>query len=104
MTSEGLTQLHADTVQVVHDLAPTAALAFAMANGGDDAFANNLRALAAAGAKIVDDVGYFDEPFWDGPEALAVNGVTAAGVTHFGSAGNANVIGGGRNIFIVGDA
>jgi hypothetical protein len=60
VTSEGLTQLHADTVQVVHDLAPTAALAFATANGGDDAFANNIRALAAAGAKvIVDDVGYF---------------------------------------------
>ena len=57
-------------------------------------FANNIRALANAGAKvIVDDVTYFNEPmFQDGPIAAAVNDVTAQGVTYFSSAANANAI------------
>jgi subtilase family protein len=86
--------------QIVHDLAPGASLAFATAFGGIPLFAENIRRLArpvskgGAGAQvIVDDVIYLEEPFFqDGPVAVAVNEVAAAGVTHFSSAGNSNRI------------
>jgi len=86
--------------QIVHDLAPGASLAFATANGGEVAFANNIRALQAAGSKvIVDDVGYFAEPMYqDGDIAKAVRDVTALGSTYFSAAGNANVIVGPNNV------
>src|SRR5262249_11201691 len=53
-------------------------------------FANNIIALKNAGCKIiVDDVVYFDEPFFqDGIVAQAVDTVKAAGVAYFSSAGN----------------
>jgi hypothetical protein len=88
-------------LQVVHDLAPDSSLAFATAFSGELNFANNIRALATAGAKVIaDDVTYFDEPFFqDGPVAVAVNDVTARGATYFSSAGNNNLIdSSGRNI------
>ncbi len=81
--------------QIVHDLAPGADLAFASAFNGELAFANNIRALANAGeAKVIaDDVFYLEEPFFqDGPIAVAVNEVVAAGVTYFSAAGNDNLI------------
>ena len=86
--------------QIVHDLAPGAALTFASAFTGELAFAANIRALAAAGAKVIaDDVTYFEEPFFqDGPVAVAVNDVTAAGVPYFTAAGNDNLIAKGRDI------
>ena len=86
--------------QIVHDLAPGASLSFATAFHGELSFADNIRALANAGAKvIVDDVLYFDEPFFqDGPVAVAVNDVTAKGVAYFSSAGNSNLISGGNDI------
>lgn len=86
--------------QIVHDLAPGAALSFATASAGELAFADNIRALAAAGAKVIaDDVTYFREPFFqDGPVAAAVNEVAAAGVSYFSAAGNDNVISKGRDI------
>jgi hypothetical protein len=86
--------------QLVHDLAPGASLAFATAFTSETSFANNIRALATAGSKvIVDDVTYFDEPFFqDGPVAVAVNDVTAQGVTYFSSAANNNIISGGNNV------
>ena len=76
--------------ELVHDLAPGAAISFATANGGQANFANNILALAADGAKvIVDDVQYFAEPaYQDGVIAQAVNQVTAQGVAYFSSAGN----------------
>src|SRR2546421_7277587 len=76
--------------QIVHDVAPGASIAFATANGGERAFANNIRALANAGAKvIVDDVAYFAEPmFQDGIVAQAIDDVTANGVGYFSAAGN----------------
>jgi subtilase family protein len=78
--------------QIVHDLAPGADLAFATASAGEPRFASNIRALAAAGARvIVDDVSYFDEPFYqDGIVANAINDVTGQGVAYFSSAGNNN--------------
>jgi len=81
--------------QIVHDLAPGATLKFATAFTSDEiSFANNIRALAAAGAKvIVDDVFWQGEPFFqDGPIAVAVNEVVKGGVTYFSAAGNDNLV------------
>jgi hypothetical protein len=80
--------------QIVHDLAPGASVDFATAFTGEPAFAANIRALAAAGARVIaDDVSYFEEPFFqDGPVAVAVNEVAAAGVSYFSAAGNDNLI------------
>jgi Subtilase family len=81
-------------LQLVHDVAPGAALAFATAFPTAEAMADNIRALRAAGASvIVDDISYLDEPmFQDGPISNAVTEVTAAGVPYFSSAANSNVI------------
>ncbi len=80
-------------LQIVHDMAPKAELAFATAFEGEEGFADNIEELAAAGAEtIVDDVGYFEEPFFqDGPVAAAVDKVTKAGVTYLSAAGNDNL-------------
>ncbi|HEX4946898.1 MAG TPA: S8 family serine peptidase [Blastocatellia bacterium] len=89
-------------LEIVHDLAPDAQLYFATAFNGITSFANNIRALRAAGCDIiVDDVIYFVEsPFQDGQAASvvsptnggvvtqAVNDVTASGAMYFSSAGN----------------
>jgi hypothetical protein len=83
-------------MQIVHDVAPGAGLAFYTAENSEADFANGIGKLAAsvasggAGAKvIIDDVGYFDEPFFqDGLVAQAVNAVFAQGVAYFSSAGN----------------
>jgi subtilisin family serine protease len=77
-------------MEIVHDLAPGAALMFATAFTGVANFANNILALQAAGASvIVDDVTYFNEgAFQDGPIAQAVNQVTAHGAIFFSSAAN----------------
>ncbi|MEZ5075856.1 MAG: S8 family serine peptidase [Solirubrobacterales bacterium] len=79
--------------QVVRDLAPGAAIDFATAFGSELGFASNVRALWEGGAEvIVDDVGYFAEPFFqDGPVAVAVDEVTAAGASYFSAAGNDNL-------------
>ncbi|HTO13446.1 MAG TPA: S8 family serine peptidase, partial [Candidatus Binatia bacterium] len=85
-TDEGRAML-----QIVHDVAPGAGLAFATANGGQANFANNITALrTVAGADvIVDDVIYFAEPmFQDGVIAQAVDAAVAAGVPYFSAAGN----------------
>jgi hypothetical protein len=80
--------------QIVHDLAPGAKLSFATAFISELGFAAAIRSLAAAGAGvIVDDVAYFEEPFFqDGPVAAAVDRVAAAGVSYFSAAGNDNLI------------
>ncbi len=78
-------------LQIVHDVAPGAALGFATAEGGDLAFANNIEALADTfGAKIIaDDIVYFDEPYFqEGPIGQAIDTVTGEGVTYFSAAGN----------------
>jgi subtilisin family serine protease len=77
-------------MQIIHDVAPGAPLAFATAFGGEQAFADNIIALADAGSKvIVDDIIYFAEPmFLNGPVAQAVNTVKERGVAYFSSAGN----------------
>ena len=94
-------------LEIIHDMAPNAQLFFATANGSIDNFANNIRALRAAGCDIiVDDVSYYIETrFQDGQivpanPALdtsdwhqgvvvqAVNEVVADGAYYFSSAGN----------------
>jgi hypothetical protein len=86
--------------QIVHDLAPGAQLSFATAFTGLTAFADNIEDLATAGANvIVDDVSYFEEPFFqEGPVGVAVGNVSADGVSYFSSAGNNNLIAGGKDI------
>jgi subtilisin-like proprotein convertase family protein len=78
-------------LEIIHDVAPGAALGFATAFESDAGFADNIRALRfdAHCDVIVDDVGYFKEsPFQDWIIAQAVNDVTADGAQYFSSAGN----------------
>ena len=86
-------------LQILHDLAPHAQLAFATAFESEESFARNIEALAApeseGGAEadvIVDDVGYLEEPFFqDGPVAAAIDKVTSEGVTYLTAAANDNL-------------
>jgi hypothetical protein len=80
-------------LQIVHDVAPRADLAFHSAFNGELDFAEGVEDLAAAGADvIVDDVGYFEEPFFqDGPVAAAVNTVNEEGHIYLSSAANDNL-------------
>jgi hypothetical protein len=87
-------------VQIVHDMAPGASLAFATAYNTEEDFAKNIEALAttANADVIVDDVGYFEEPFFqDGPIAKAVSKVSGEGVTYLSAAGNDNLFDGEGN-------
>ena len=75
-------------------------IAFATAYPNEFAFAENIRRLAspvaAGGADaeiLVDDIAYFEEPFFqDGPVGAAIEEVTGAGVAYFTAAGNDNLI------------
>ncbi|HWO59907.1 MAG TPA: S8 family serine peptidase [Umezawaea sp.] len=78
-------------LEILHDIAPNAALGFATAFNGDASFADNIKGLRfQLGCDvIVDDVLYFNEsPFQDGIIARAVDAVTADGAVYFSSAGN----------------
>ncbi len=81
--------------QLIHDLAPGAAIKFATAFISKASFASNIELLASKGAKIiVDDITYFNElMFQDDVVAQAVDKVNAAGVTFFTSAGNRGILG-----------
>jgi subtilisin-like proprotein convertase family protein len=77
-------------LEIIHDLAPDAALGFATAATSQAQFAQNILDLATGGCQvIVDAFSYPDEPtFEDGPIAQAVDTVTAAGVVYFSAAGD----------------
>jgi len=83
-------------LQIVHDVAPGAGLAFYTAENGEADFAAGIGKLAdslasgGAGAKVIaDDVGFFDEPFFqDGIVAQAIDTVEGNGVAYFTAAGN----------------
>ena len=87
-------------LQIVHDLAPGAELAFATADSGESAFADNIRNLRTWGAEIIaDDVSYFDEPFFqEGEVSVAISDVVSSGAMYFTSAANSNQIVGGQNV------
>ncbi|TPG65926.1 T9SS type A sorting domain-containing protein [Hymenobacter nivis] len=76
--------------EIVHDVAPGAAIAFHTAFLGQADFAQGIEDLQAAGCQtIVDDVVYFDEPFFqNGIIAQAAQKVVAKGASYFSSAGN----------------
>ncbi len=81
-TDEGRAML-----QIIHDVAPGASLAFCTSGDSQDEFAANIRSLRTKALcdVIVDDVTFFDEPFFsDGPIAQAVDDV----VTSSSLAGN----------------
>jgi hypothetical protein len=85
-TDEGRAML-----QIVHDVAPSASLAFGTAALGQAAFAQSILDMrTTAGADIiVDDVLYFAEPFFqDGIISQAIDAVTATGATYVSAAGN----------------
>ncbi|MEP7044748.1 MAG: S8 family serine peptidase [Dokdonella sp.] len=87
-------------VEIGYKMAPKAKLAFATANFGEVDFANNIRALAGIPANlypgqtfaadtICDDVGYFDEPYFqDGIIGAGIDDAAAFGVAYFSSAAN----------------
>ncbi len=76
--------------QIVFDMAPAAKLIFSTTTEDDVGFAENLRAVAAAGAKVmVDDVFYFEEGmFQDTLSARVVDELSASGISYFSAAGN----------------
>ncbi|UHG92494.1 putative Ig domain-containing protein [Spirosoma oryzicola] len=77
--------------EIVHDVAPGAAIAFNTANRGQAGFAKGIIDLAAAGCNIiVDDIIYLAEPFFqDGIVGQAADQVVVNNnVTYFSSAGN----------------
>jgi PKD repeat protein len=84
-TDEGRAML-----QIVHDVAPGADLAFHTALNGFAGFANGIVDLANAGARVIaDDVIYPGEPmFMDGVIAQAVDQAEGMGVAYFSAAGN----------------
>ncbi len=77
-------------LQIVHAVAPGAALSFYTATDSEADFATGITTLASKGAKVIaDDIGYYDEPFFqDGLVAQAVDTVNAQGVAYFSAAGN----------------
>ena len=76
-------------LEIVHDLAPGAALAFYGPSTSVD-MANGINALAAAGARVVvDDLSFFFEPkFEDGLIADTVRSFATDGRIYVSSAGN----------------
>jgi hypothetical protein len=84
-TDEGRAML-----QVIHDIAPGASLAFYTGDMSEQDFANGILALGAAGCNVIcDDLGYFDEPFFQsGVVSEAIKTVESQGVTYLTAAGN----------------
>ncbi len=80
--------------EIIHDVAPGANLKFFSASNGYFNFAAGILSLRLAGCDvIVDDIGYFAEPYFqDGTIAQAVDLVVADGATYFSSAGNSDRI------------
>lgn len=78
-------------MEIVHDVAPGAALSFHTAFLGQAGFAQGILDLAADGATVInDDISNFSEPFYqDGVISQAIDAVAAQGVAYYTSTGNA---------------
>src|SRR5262245_25589746 len=76
-------------LEIVHDVAPGAKLLFSGPASSLD-MVDAVACLTDAGANvIVDDLGFFGEPYFeDGPVAAAVDTAVTAGVSYHSSAGN----------------
>jgi len=76
-------------LEIVHDVAPGAKLLFSGPASSLDMI-DTVGCLVDAGANvIVDDLGFFGEPYFeDGPVAAAVDAAVTAGVSYHSSAGN----------------
>ncbi len=77
--------------ELLHQVAPDAQLYFSTGFNTQQVFADSILALAAAGCRvIVDDVGYFAEPFFQDGNIIqnAIETVVAEGVSYFTAAGN----------------
>jgi len=77
-------------LEIVHDLAPGAQLYYYSGWNSSLDMRDGILALADAGCKIiVDDIGYFDQPFFeDGYLAQAADEATRRGVVFCSAAGN----------------
>ncbi|MFB6277672.1 MAG: Ig-like domain-containing protein, partial [Halothece sp.] len=77
-------------MELIHDIAPGANLAFHTASGGRANFAEGINDLVEAGADIiVDDIGYRTQPFFqDGLVAQAAQEAVSQGIPFFSAAGN----------------
>ena len=84
-TDEGRAML-----QIVHDVAPAANLAFCTSGDTDSEMAANIGLLQNAGCQVIcDDTEFYDEPmFSDGIIAQAINNAAAQGVAYFSAIGN----------------
>ncbi len=84
-TDEGRAML-----QILHDVAPGADLAFSTAGNSEVQMAEAIRRLRDAGSDvIVDDIGFITEPFFeDGIISRAVDEVANDGVVYTSAAGN----------------
>src|SRR5262249_24248103 len=76
-------------LEIVHDLAPGASLAF-YGPGSSGDMITGITQLAAAGATvIVDDLTFFDQPhFEEGPIAQTVDALAVQGVVYVTASGN----------------
>jgi hypothetical protein len=78
-------------LEIIHDLAPGADLAFSEGIQSSLEFINSINDLVGAGCDVVvDDIGYFGEPwFEEGPIASAArDAITNDGIVYVSSAGN----------------
>ncbi len=77
-------------LQIIHDVAPGAELAFRTGFLGANDFAAGIIELQEAGCDvIVDDITYISEPFFrDGVVAQAADSVNSLGVSYLSAAGN----------------
>jgi len=90
LTSGSLSDEGRAMLQILHDVAPGAELAFRTGYLGEQDMALGIRELANAGADIiVDDLSYITEPFFrDGVISQTIDSVVNEGVSFFSSAGN----------------
>jgi subtilisin family serine protease len=77
-------------IEIVRALAPGVTVLFSEGLTSSLAFIDSVACLRAAGGRvIVDDIGFYDEPFFeDGPVAQAVRAAVQAGVSFHSAAGN----------------